>query len=601
MVTLPAFFSDGMVIGLSARIWGFTAPETQLTVSFLGKQYPVMSNKDGRFDVTVTAEEYGGPYTMTVGDVIIKDIYVGRVWLCGGQSNMETPINRTRFLLKDYITDDSRIRVFQGEKGMRFDKAATDINGKWVKAENDVLDNLHAVPYFFARALLSNDPSPIGLISIPAGGTSIEGWLPEETVSLFPKLYESLKECKPPDYIQNIEKDVHEHTTEWYKQLDEKDTGLAEAWYQPNYDDEDWEEKTLLDPKGSPKYGAVWFRKKITLPETKGETTLHLGRIVNCVWVYINGKLLNSIHYMYPPCVCAIPDGFLQKGENTIAVRIVGDSFPPSFVPDKKYALESNGVCIDLNTLWKKRVGIEMPKIKPGVWFYTRPCGVYNFMLAPLLGYSVDGLIWYQGESNTGEPAIYKELFTLFAEHMRHHFDKNLPIIFTQLANFVDPGGTDGANWAALREQQRLCLSIPNTAMAVIIDCGEWNDLHPSDKKTVGDRLALCAKKLVYNEDIVSEGPVVTKAICFDNQLTVYFDNASGLWAKNGRPLLDVIDSQGFIHRLYAGIKGETLTAKINITSPERVRFGWTDNPSVTLYNAHNLPASPFEIKITGN
>ncbi|MCL2604425.1 MAG: sialate O-acetylesterase [Defluviitaleaceae bacterium] len=598
MIELPAFFNDGMVIGLNARIWGWAEPGRRVVVEFLGERYEAEADCDGRFEVTVKANGYGGPYTMRIAEREIKDVYVGRVWLCGGQSNMETPLGRVRSLLGKYIADDGRIRVFQGEKGLRFDGPSRDIKGEWRYAQGEALESMYAVPYFFARALLESDPSPIGLICVPAGGTPIEGWLPEEIIRGYPALDESLRQCKQSGYIKEVTEKDAVRIQKWHGELEGGDPGLSEGWHRPDYNDAAWDEGFLTDSAEMTGHGSVWFRKRVTLPENIGSATLCLGRAINSVRVYVNGEWVHTVDYMYPPCTCAIPEGLLKPGENLIAVRVVGDALPPSFVPGKRYALEYSGGSVDLNGPWKRCIGKIMPKLEPGSWFYNRPCGVYNAMLAPVLGCTVDGMIWYQGESNVGNPRVYKELFTAFAGHVRSRYDADLPIVFTQLANYIDPNDMTGENWAVLREQQRQCLSLPDTAMAVTIDCGEWNDLHPLDKKTVGNRLALCARRLVYYEDIVSDGPVVKKAEYRNGELTIRFNHANGLWAKNGRPLIDVIDESGNTHRFYAEIKGETLTARIPSITIKRIRFGWSDCPPVTLYNAYNLPASPFEIEM---
>jgi len=297
----------------------------------------------------------------------------------------------------------------------------------------------------------------------------------------------------------------------------------------------------------------------------------------------------------------------LKAGKNTIVIRAVGVQNKHHFIPGKTYELSYNAskiasseappekISIPLDGPWKRRIGCEMPPASPSLWHYNIPCCVYNYMLAPVLGYSIDGVIWYQGESNTGKPEVYVQLFEELVRHLRAHFGEEVPVIFTQLANYIDPNGT-GENWAELREQQRQCLNIPNTAMAVAIDCGEHNDIHPLDKKTVGQRLALNAKRLVYGEDIVTSGPMVTKARCQDNELTIFFASATGLWVQNGRPMVEVIDSAGVTHRLTGKVEGETLVASIGDYTPVEVRFGWEDCPTVVLYNAYGLPASPFRI-----
>jgi sialate O-acetylesterase len=521
----------------------------------------------------------------------------GRVWLCGGQSNMETPLGRVKSLLNRHIHEDNRIHIFQAEKGLRFDKPAENINGKWQTAGGECLDSLFAVPYFFARALLEDEPTPIALINIAAGGTPIEGWLPEEIVKTFPTYYERLQQVRTPGFVEEKTRESEKRVQKWHEELTAADKGLSEEWYNPEYDDGGWGKRMLLDNDGLD-YGAVWFRKNFFLENADGIFTLNFGRVVDSVKVYINGHRVVSVDYQYPPCTCTIPEEILQTGENLIAVRVVGEGQHPKITPGKKYELISKNISLDLSGEWKYKRGCSLPRLEPGAWFFNYPCGVYNYMLAPALGLRVDGVIWYQGESNTQSPHDYGELFTRFINHLRACYGADLPVIYTQLANFIDPNNANAENWAILREQQRNCLKLPNTAMAVTIDCGEWNDLHPLDKKTVGERLALCARRLVYKEAVISDGPVAVKAIIRDGWLTVYFEHGRELKAKNGRPLLDLLDAAGDVHRVYAEIKDDVLVAHVGSFKAERVRFGWTDNPSVVLYNAFSFPASPFELVV---
>ena len=601
---IPALFSDGMVIAKKAKIWGFS--NSAVTIKFLDNNIVAEPDKNGRFEVVVTTPNFGGPFTMTIGDRVINDVYVGKVWICGGQSNMEGPMVRTKVMWQNDIVEDCRIRMFQVEKGLKFDAPATDVKGSWRTAAGD-MDSLFAAPYFFARQLLTDSDTPIGLICPPAGGTPIQGWLPEDIVQEFPDYYNELLPLKEDGYIEKATEEANKNVQEWYTKLHQIDKGVIENWQDPSYDDSGWEAEMLLNPRGLPQHGSVWFRKAVNLPAIKGKVTLNLGRAENNVKVYVNGEQVVSIEYMYPPCTCTVPEGLLKEGENLIAVRLIGDGNNPRFVPGKNYSLEFDNKRVDLSGRWKRRVGAEMPKGAAGVWFYGYACGVYNYMLAPVLGYSADGIIWYQGESNTGRPDIYKAMFTRFVEHVRTYYGNDFPVIFNQLANYVDPGGNQ-EGWVHLREQQRQCLSIPNTAMSVSIDCGEWNDLHPVDKKTVGERLALHARRLAYKEDIVSDGPIVKQAEISDktkqsdavvqHKIIIHFNNAEGLWA-GGYPILDIVDKSGKTHHVYAKVKGETLEAETCCASPKKVRFGWSDCPATALYNAQNLPASPFEIDLS--
>ncbi|MCL1883780.1 MAG: sialate O-acetylesterase [Defluviitaleaceae bacterium] len=615
MIKLPAIFSDGMVLAKSANVWGFTKPNTPVRANFLGENHEAVSDGEGRFNFTFKSKDFGGPHILKIEDRTIKDVFIGRVWFCGGQSNMEGGINRTRIAFGEHVVDDERIRIFQAEKDVNFHEAQKDVKGKWNTASGDFLDHMYAAPYFFARKLFTNkkldDGVKIGLVCNPAGGTAIESWLPEEIIKKeFPEFLPDLQQVQAEGYVQKATEEAENNKQKWLTALNEKDLGLAEKWFNPTYDDSEWERRALLDNTNFPEHGSVWFRKKFTLNKTnKTAPVLNFGRIEDSVTVYINGVEIAHIPYQYPPCTVVLPINLLTVGINTIVVRIVGETQNPTIVPGKEYYLvhaEGKTDFTDLGEEWAYRIGTKMPACPQGVWFYSRPCGVYNFMLAPLLGYSVEGLLWYQGESNTYNPSTYEKIFTRFTKLIRENFGKNLPIIFTQLANYIDPGSLGelsinekipGRRWAELREQQRQCLKIPNTAMAVIIDSGEYNDLHPINKKAVGERLALHALRMVYGEEIISDGPTFQKAEYKNNRLTIHFTNAQNLWAKNGHPQIDVLDKTAQSRIIYASIENNTLVAHLE-EKPKKIRFGWTDCPSVTLYNAQNLPASPFEEEV---
>jgi len=582
-----------MVINKKARIWGWAKPGSQLTLGFMGKTYKASADANGRFEAEIISDEYGGPYTLTIGGKIIHDVYVGHVWLCGGQSNMEQPISRTRPLLDEYISENPHIRAFQVEKGFAFDCPAADVNGSWQTATGNFLEEIFAVPYFFAQALGKN--TPIGLINIAAGGTPAEAWLPEEIICSFPGFYERLEPYKTPGYAEKIENENQEVAKKWHEYLDSKDFGLVEGWHSPHYNHDHWEKTMLLDQTDKPGYGVTWYRKDIFLPEGFNTSAyLSLGRVIDSVTIYVNGKIVLDIGYQYPPCRGAIPDGLLKSGNNTIAIRAIGSKSKHHFIPGKKYELTYPTGKIDLQGPWHWRKGCRahISPTQPGVWLYNVPTCTYNYMLAPILGYSVDGAIWYQGESNTPNPEGYKEIFKAFVQHLREHFGK-IPVIFTQLANYIDPN-SNGENWAKLRNQQLMCLEIPNTAMAVTIDCGEYNDLHPQDKKTVGERLALCAKSLAYDEQIPYSGPIAKKAIQQDEEIIITFNHSEGLWAKNGRPMVEIIDTNGASHHLPAEIKDKNLS--VQYVNAKQIRFGLMDCPTIVLYNAHGLPASPFTL-----
>jgi sialate O-acetylesterase len=357
-----------------------------------------------------------------------------------------------------------------------------------------------------------------------AGGTPIEAWLPESVIQNYPKHAERLSPWKIPGEVRRAERESAAHNAKWHTQLNENDPGLHQKWMEPGFDDTGWEESAMVvkmaasipdetmsgdmyatipflpGRSAQPFYGSVWLRKKIVLTdETVKIATLSLGRAADSVTVYVNGQRVFNVGYQYPPCVGAVPENILTPGENTLAVRLVGESQPPRFIPGKAYEWVSGGGKLDLTEGWKYKTGHEMPMMPPGCWFYGLPCAVYETMLAPVLPYAYDGMIWYQGESNIHEPDDYRELFEAFARNVRSRNRSELPIIFTLLARYDDPGDPGNKKLKAIREQQRRCLEIPDTGMVDAYDCGEWNDIHPLDKRTVGRRLAERAKALLYS------------------------------------------------------------------------------------------------------
>ena len=574
MITLPSMISNGMILGLNARIWGWAKGHPSVSLTFLNTTYSLTPDAEGLFELELTFPDYGGPYTMEIGNITLTDIYIGKVWLCSGQSNMEQPLSRTSTRLGEFTQFDARIRCFQAEKNTKFDGPAMDVNGQWHTYQGDQMAHLFAVPYFFARKLLETDPHvKIGLLNVAAGGTPIEAWLPATTPHPAPH-----------------------PATDWYSQLHQQDLGIQENWHLPHYDDSQWEERMLLDNHhaSSNAHGSVWFRKTITLAETlKTPICLAVGRVVDSIKVYVNGALVHTVGYQYPPCELALPEGIFVPGKNVIVLRVEGQSNLPHFTAGKNYALTHHGGSIDLHGPWRVRVGAVMPPAPAGEWHYNVPGCVYNFMLAPVLKYPVSGVIWYQGESNVGRDHEYLDYFKQLVSLFRSHYGEDTPVIYNQLANYVSSPTGSGEAWAALREAQRLALEIPNTAMSVSIDCGEYNDLHPQDKKTVGERLALASQG--------HSGPLAKSAVIEVDQVRVTFDHGTGLWAKNGRPMLELVDEDGYVHFVYASTQGNQLCATFNPTKVGKVqlvRFGWTDCPPVTLYNAKGLPASSFSLGV---
>jgi sialate O-acetylesterase len=233
----------------------------------------------------------------------------------------------------------------------------------------------------------------------------------------------------------------------------------------------------------------------------------------------------------------------------------------------------------------------------------NEPTGLYNTMVAPSINYSIKGILWYQGEANTSRPQQYEQLLPALIRDWRNKWQQGpLPFLFVQLPNFMEVRYLPSeSQWAELRFSQFKSLSIPNTAMAVTIDAGEWNDIHPLEKKVVGERLALAARSLAYgNENITYSGPVYKSSNKVADSIIIEFDHiGSGLVVKGGGDLnyFAIAGTDRKFVWAEASIKNNHVVVwSTEIKNPAFIRYAWADNPEgANLYNIEGLPASPFE------
>jgi sialate O-acetylesterase len=350
--------------------------------------------------------------------------------------------------------------------------------------------------------------------------------------------------------------------------------------------------------------GVVWFRKDLELPaELIGKPArLNLGRIIDADSVFINGVYVGSVSYQYPPRRYDIPENILKKGKNSIVVRIINTNGRGGFVPDKPYELVFSDTKIDLKGSWYYRLGAKMGPLKGKTFFRWKPTGLFNGMIAPLTNYSIKGVIWYQGESNTGRPEEYRTLFPAMIKNWRDNWNQvEFPFLYVQLHNYMKSYDyPTESNWALTREAQLKALSLPNTAMVVAIDLGVWNDIHPLNKKDVAVRLALAAQKNAYNEkSVVSSGPIYqSMEVKADSIILTFSDIGSGLIVKGGEKFkyFAIAGKDKKFIWANAKIKEDKIIVWNNeIKKPVAVRYAWADNPDgANLYNKEGLPASPF-------
>ncbi len=609
-VKLPALVSDGMVLqrNQKLKIWGYADAGEKVNVKFLNKTYSVTADNNGNWNIMLPELKAGGPFVMTINDITLKDILIGDVWVASGQSNMELPMRRLKPLYGEEMktVNNQNIRFFTVPQKYNFKTPQNDLDGgKWENTNPQTILNFSGVAYFFAKNLYEKNKVPVGIIHTSLGGSPVQAWMDTNSLKNYPEYLQEAEKWKNDDLIKSTESNEQSLSKAWYSELEQSDIGLNQHWENFDLDDSLW--KTMNVPGSwedheGPFEGSIWLRKEITLPNgSAGKTAfLNLGRIKDADVTYINGVKVGNVTYEYPPRWYDIPAGVLKEGKNIIAVRITNGSGKGQFIADKPYYLEIDGQKIDLKGSWKYKIGTKMEKTAPGQTFIRwKPTGLYNSMIHPLINYKVKGFLWYQGESNTGKPKEYGDLLTTMINDWRSKWnEKDAPFLIVQLANFMEAKSQPvESNWAELRDQQRkVSLTVPQTGLAVIIDAGEWNDIHPLDKKTVGDRLALQALKMGDKKEIVADGPVYQSMKVEGNKIRLSFKKETDDFAK-------VSELKGFAIKNTDGnwtwakakAEGEKIVVwNDSVKNPVAVRYDWADNPDGNLKNKSGLPASPF-------
>ncbi|HEX2945951.1 MAG TPA: sialate O-acetylesterase [Clostridia bacterium] len=620
-IRLPRLISDGMVIQRNAKVkvWGWAPAGETITVRFGGKAYGAAANADGEWQTVLYTGDAGGPHEMTIESgngaerLTVKNLLLGDVWVCSGQSNMEMRMFSLRDVYPDEIAKAHNDSIRQLLVPIRYDfeKPQADLeSGSWEALNPESILNFTAAGYFFAERLFERYHVPIGLINASQGGSPAEAWLSGDALVQFPDYHEMAQKLKDKNYINALNKKDQTDSENWHRHIDKADIGLAEGrkpFYAADYDTSDWRNAKIpsyWDEEGlGTIYGVVWFRKEIEIPfPLNGEPAKILfGNVIDEDTLYINGTMVGSMPMQYIPRKYDIPEGLLKEGKNTIAVRVVNSSARGGFYKGKPYELHIGDRVIDLSGEWQCKIGAQSEPAPEPVFVMWKPSGLYNGMLSPVINYAVKGVIWYQGESNTKKPEEYEELFRALIYDWRRKWGQgDFPFIYVQLPNFGERNGPSVGNWAALREAQRRTLDVPVTGMAVTIDIGEWNDVHPRNKKDVGNRLALAARKIAYgDETVIAFGPLFESAERDGCRIVLSFSHiGGGLVTGDGkRPgHFEIAGVDKVFLAAKASIEGDRVVVWADgVAKPVYARYAWADNPEgANLYNREGLPASPF-------
>lgn len=627
-IRLPKLITNGMVLQRNTkdRIWGWASPGEKVTIRFHGQIHHTTTGKNGEWSVKLSPMKAGGPFAMEIdgkNHIRLKNIMIGDVWLCSGQSNMVLPLSRVRPRYKKVIahSENSKIREFIVPNRYNFKAPQKNLqSGSWEETNPWSILHFSATSYFFARALYRKYHVPIGLINASVGGTPVSAWMSRQALQNFPKYLKRAEKFSHKSTIKNVEKEDATNRYNWDKKAWNNDKGLNGKipWYKNSYNDSAWPTMKLpaywTNEGLKHVHGVVWFRKTFNVPAymTGIPAKLFLGRIVDGDYAYVNGVLVGSISYQFPPRIYNIAPSLLKPGKNTITLRIINYSGKGGFIKDKPYKIVAGGFTKNLKGEWKYKVGYRAHKQMPTPTFIQyQPEGLFNGMIAPLVNYTIKGAIWYQGESNTGIYAVssglpsgYHQRFTAMIKDWRHKWGEgNFPFIYVQLPNYGTPvtNPSNNSKWAEVREAQLKTLSLPNTGMAIAIDVGEWNDVHPLDKGDIGNRLALVARKVAYgNNHIIYSGPLYKSMKIDGNKATITFSHVGkGLIVRNGKSPKYFAIAGANKHYVWAKAriegKDKVVVWSPKVRHPKYVRYAWADDPlGVNLYNSAKLPAAPF-------
>jgi sialate O-acetylesterase len=646
---LNPLLSDHMVLQQQsdAAIWGVAVANSTIMIeASWGKKVEAKASANGKWSAQIPTPEAGGPYQITLSSdhekITLEDVLIGEVWLCSGQSNMEMPMNG--FPPNELIANSQadiqaanfpKIRMFTVRKNFSV-TPKKELDGAWAVCSPETAGAFSATAFYFGRKVHQELDIPIGLIHSSWGGTPAEAWTSQDFLETMPEYKEIGTQIKTLGQEQ-------EKLNQW---LDEKkqvkvDSKLGEEQFKVldlgstdpaniDYDDSKWQNMQLPKlweyDKLAEFNGAVWYRKTIDIPEAWQDKTilLELSAIDDMDRTYVNGQKVGGIEvsgFWQEKRSYEFSGKILQAGKNTIAVLVLdtggGGGFHGEATDMRIYPKENKEQAIDISGKWLYSPAAEYngntfyiydqlnldytqrPKMSMPYSSHT-PTGLYNGMIAPLVPYTLKGAIWYQGESNVGRAEQYERLFPLMIKSWRDKWKTDFPFYFTQIAPYPYSGNGNRES-AELRFAQHKTLTLANTGEAVTLDIGDLESIHPSNKKDVGERLALWALAKDYSKSIPYSGPVCTAAKAKGKEIILSFEIGAETLAAGPEGLqeFELVFSDGSVKEVAASIDGSHIILKNDSNrNPKAVQYAWKNGSKAALFNSAGLPASTFYVEI---
>lgn len=639
-VRLPQIFQNGMVLqrGMNIPVWGWAGPQETITVTLNKKSCTTTADANGHWRVNLPAMKAGGPYRLEVRSkreegregnneqltnnnsnnfqlstfnfqLIITDVMIGDVWLCSGQSNMETTLERVSPQYPDELDDENQmVRLFHVPYQTDTHEPCADLRPtEWKPLNRENAWKFSAIGYFLGKQLQREKGVAQGIIESAWGGTPIEAWIAADTLAKhYPTLYRQTQLYQNDAFVKAQQQAAALANQRWQELLDKNDPGL-EKFTQPDYNDALWpvvDQDNLL-PERNEWIGSLWLRQHIIVnKEHAGRAAkLLLGTLYDSDVTYLNGQRIGSTGYQYPPRRYQVPEGLLREGDNVLTIRFINKSGKPYFYKEKPYQLVFDKDDVQLlGRQWKLQMGAEMPhNISHGIDLQYQPFTLYNGMIHPLTPYALAGAVWYQGESNadSGSASDYAPLLRLMMANWRQAFERpELPFVIVQLANYREPSEQpQNTGWPVVREAQRVVAKEDARAeLVVTIDIGETVDIHPLRKKDVAERVALGFERLLWNQrvtlspEIINAVPENKAAVCTLSQPLL----------KEG-PLyeFEVAGPDGKYVNAEAEGRGDRIVIRSSVSQPVSIRYAWKNNPiRANVYGQNGLPMSPVELRV---
>jgi sialate O-acetylesterase len=631
---LGGLISDHMVLqrGRANALWGADRPSQTITLTIEGlPQAPspisAIAGSDGKWTLNCPALPVGGPYRLHFhgsADRVVDDVLVGDVWLASGQSNMEFQLNRAADAQNEIARANyPRIRVAKIPKTVAL-TPQHEVLTSWETCSPANAGNFTAVGYFFAREISEKENVPVGVIDSTWGGTVVETWVSREGLRpVLPDIDTTLAQRTSPGRIEKVKTEFQQRLSVWEKKAfpqDSENLGEKNGWAQLNWSDANWggmQIPNTVQSQGVKSNGVFWFRRTLEIPPAWSghDLELSLGAIDDFDVTYFNGERVGAIgpetmrayeqlrHYR-------VPAKLVKAGKNVIAVRVF-DRFGQGGMtgPASALSVASEAAAdrpIPLAGIWQWAMEREIPTVPSSIYKdapptppelagENAPTALFDGMIAPVIPYGLKGFIWYQGEANVASHATYRDRFLALIRDWRTRWGEgSLPFYFVQLAAF-----TESADWPYLREAQAQTLAEPQTGMALAIDVGNKNDIHPTNKQAIGHRLALLARSGTYGEaNLEDRGPVLDRVEIAGAEAKVYWKHAHGLKTADGAAIVSgfsVAGQDGIYQSAEAKIMGDAIAVVCKaVPKPVNVRYAWADYLPVNLVNDAGLPAEPF-------